>query len=138
MAQRNRKVAKRGNDYHATEQVDDNILPNASELAKYKSIDPDLIDFLKERAKIEQEQRHKFNNEVITLNKREQRLHHGLNYAALICGLIVIVLAMGLSYLLITKEQILVGTIFGGIGIGYVAYLFISVINKSVQQQSKN
>lgn len=130
MAKRNRQVQQRGTDFRATELLDDNLLPSPEDLIKYKEVDPSIIEFLKERAKIEQETRHEFNREIIKLNKREQKLTHGLNYAALFCGLIIILSAMFLSYTLITNGQVVTGSVFGGIGILYVAYLFISVINR--------
>lgn len=132
MAKRERRVSKQGSDYRAFEKLDDNLLPSAQELISYKEVDPTLIDFLKERAKIEQDKRHEFNSEMITLNKREQRYTHGLNYLSVICGLVVILGAMYLSYTLITLGHVLSGSIFGGIGILYVTYLFISVANKGV------
>lgn len=136
MAKRNRQVNKKGQDFHATEEVNDHLLPTPQELVEYKKVDPSIIEFLKERAIVEQDARHKFNGEIVKLNNREQKLNHGLNYAALFCGFIIIMAAMFLSYTLITLGHILGGSVFGGIGILYVAYLFLSVINKSVKPPS--
>lgn len=137
LAKRNRQVKKKGHDFHATEEVNDYILPSAQELVEYKAVDSSLIDFLKERAIIEQDERHSFNRDIVKINKREQKLHHGLNYAALFCGFAIIMAAMFLSYTLISLGNVLSGSVFGGIGVLYVAYLFISVINRSAKPPSE-
>ncbi len=130
MAKRQRKVSKRGHNYDAVESLDDNLLPSARELVEYQKVDSDLVPFLKKRAEIEQEKRHDFNDEIIKLNRREQILTHGLNYAALACGFFIVMGAMAMSYMLIIKNFVVLGSIFGGVGLMYVAYLFISVINR--------
>lgn len=132
MARRQRQVSKKGGDFDAVEHLDDNLLPSAQELIEYKEVDSTLVDFLKERAKLEQDKRHSFNDEMVVLNKREQALTHGINYLAVICGLLVILGGMYLSYILITLGHVTQGSIFGGVSMVYVAYLFISVANKKV------
>jgi len=133
LAKRRREVKKKGSDYQAVEDVDDHLLPSAQELIEYKEVDPSLIPFLKERAQIEQEKRHQFNDDMVSLNKREQNYIHIIRYLALLFGFIIVAGAMLMSYLLITGEHVVIGTIFGGVGLLYVAYLFISVANRNVK-----
>jgi len=73
----------------------------------------------------------------VTLNKREQALTHGLNYAALIFGFLIVAGAMVMSYFLIVNSHVIVGSIFGGVALMYFAYLFISVINKNATPPNK-
>lgn len=132
MAKRRREVSKKGTDYQAVEHLDDHLLPSASELEEYKKVDPSLIPFLKDRAQIEQEKRHSFNEDILSLNRREQSLVHRIRYLALALGFLIIAGAMLMSYNLIIKGHVIVGSIFGGVGLIYVAYLFISVANKDI------
>lgn len=138
MAKRKREIQQTDTEYRASEQLDDHILPTAEELIRYKEVDPSIIEFLKERAKQEQNQRHKYNEEILIINKREQRLHHGLNYTALLFGFVIIMSAMYLSYLLISLGHVVSGSIFGGIGIFYVGYLFTSVVKRSNESSNKD
>ncbi len=71
MANRQRKVSKKGSNFEAVESVNDHLLPSAKELKELKEIDESLIPFLMERAEIEQNKRHQQNDEMVMLNKRE-------------------------------------------------------------------
>lgn len=138
MANRQRKVSKKGANFEAIENVNDHLLPSAQELAEYKEVDETLVPFLKERAQIEQEKRHQFNDEIISLNKREQGLVHYIKYMALFLGFFIVMGSMYFSFNLIVEGHVLVGSIFTGVGLLYVAYLFVSIANKNVNPpQSK-
>jgi uncharacterized membrane protein len=126
MAKRKRNVTRHGQNFNASEELDDHLLPSSQELAEYKQIDPTIIDFLKERAIIEQEHRHEMNTSLTTLNKREQFLTHGINYLALIVGAIVLLVAMYISYKLILQDKVITGSVFGGISLAWVLYMLVS------------
>lgn len=120
-----------GNDgrprsFQQQEIYDDNILPNPIELEKYKEIDPTLISFLKERATNEQDARLDFNDRQMGVVEKSGRRNFLINMYAITCALIVIVLGMGLSYLFITNNLPVQGTIFGGAVIYFAARAFLN------------
>ncbi len=131
MANRQRKVSKKGSNFEAVESVNDHLLPSAKELKELKEIDESLIPFLMERAEIEQNKRHQQNDEMVMLNKREQGFVHYIRYLALLLGFFIIAGSMFMSYMLIINNHVIAGSIFTGIGLLYVAYLFVSVANKN-------
>lgn len=64
-----------GNHIEQTVSVDDNILPAPQELAKYKSIDPKIVDFLIKSS--EREQLHRHNQDEKKLNMVCRNLRFG-------------------------------------------------------------
>lgn len=114
----------KGFQHENTEVFDDNLLPEAKEIEALSKIDPDILNWLKERAEKEQDFRHEIfkkrtdilENDVIGTQKLNMR---GMTYA-----FIIIMSGMGFSALLIYLEHLITGTIFSGLTIIYAAALF--------------
>jgi len=79
-----------GVQYEQHVSVDDNILPDASELEKLKELDPDIISWLKERAEKEQDARIEFNKERTNIIKHTSRTTFRIDIYTITCALIVI------------------------------------------------
>lgn len=125
MAKRNRQIARKGQNFVASEQVDDHLLPTAGEIQKYKEADPELPKFLREAASEEQKFRHSMNAKGMKLSFREQFLQYGLNYLGIICASGVAAAGFWFSYKLLLIGFEIQGTIFSGATLVYMAYLFL-------------
>ena len=96
-----------------SEEIDDNLLPDAEEIQKLATIDPDILTWLKSRAEQEQDFRHGFSNRRIKLtNDFEQRQHNTIRIGLFIYGSLVIGCLLG-AYELIIRGLNVQGTIFG-------------------------
>ncbi|MDI9358529.1 MAG: hypothetical protein QM528_06255 [Phycisphaerales bacterium] len=93
---------------------DNQLLPSAEELQKIEQVSHGTIEWIKERAKNEQDARIRFNDNKISLATKDIRLTHSYNFTALFFAFIVIVLFTAVSYLLILSGRNIQGTIFGG------------------------
>lgn len=112
-----------------TEEIDDNLLPDAEEIAKLANIDPTILTWLKSRAEKEQDFRHSFASSRIKLtNDYEQRQHNTLRIGLLIYGLLVVGCLYG-AYSLITKGLNVQGTIFGSAAV--VLAVAVAITKKS-------
>ena len=72
-------AAKKGDQQaiQHTEEIDDSLLPDADEIAKLYSIDPDILTWLKSRAEKEQDFRHTaYNEKVIVIDRQNRREHN--------------------------------------------------------------
>lgn len=96
-----------------SEEIDDNLLPDAEEIKKLSEIDPDILTWLKARAEKEQDFRHDFSKKRIKLtNDYEQRQHNTIRAGLFVYGVLVVGALWG-AYQLIQKGFNLQGTIFG-------------------------
>lgn len=96
-----------------SEEIDDNLLPDAEEIQKLAVIDPNILTWLKSRAEKEQEFRHEFSKSRIKLtNDYEQRQHNTVRLGLVIYAALVIVCIWG-AYQLILRGLNVQGTIFG-------------------------
>jgi hypothetical protein len=112
------KMAQRDATQHRQtelkEVLDDSLLPDAEEIAKLKTHDPDIMNWLKERVAIEQEFRHNYafkrNDSIEGMHKRE----HGTVRIGLLIYLICFLGCIIPSYLLLSNGHSVGGSIFGG------------------------
>lgn len=111
----------KGVSFEHSESFDDNLLPEAAELARLIEIDPDIMDWIKVTTSKEQEARHDFNSRKIGLFETAQNKSFKMDRLQVICATLVILAGMGLSAFLIIKDQIIVGSIFGGATIAFAA-----------------
>jgi len=132
MAKQRRKAQitkKQGQLGHIYEEiVDDNLLPDADEISKLSKIDPDIMQWLKERAEKEQEFRQKAFMERLELVKKNERGSRWINYAGLLFSFLLLGGGMYSSYLLIMAGHTLVGTLFSGVVLITVASMFLSKV----------
>ena len=109
-----------------TQIADDYPLPPADELAKLKEVNPELINFIMERAKQEQEMRHEELHETLNLEKEETKHRHRRDYFSLVLAFLIVIAAFGISYSLLTNGFGVVGTIFAGATLVVVVGLFLN------------
>ena len=110
--------------------IDDSLLPEAKELAKLKEIDPNIVDWIKERAEKEQNARHEFNNRKISLIEKEAKRNFTVDIITILSAFFIIVLGMGFSYFLIMNKMEITGTIFAGATIVFAANAFLNYRKK--------
>ena len=103
-----------GISFEHSESFDDNLLPEAEELARLKMLDPDIIEWIKATTSKEQAARHDSNSRKIKIIESAQAKAYRMDRFQVICASIIILAGMGLSAFLILKDQIIVGSIFGG------------------------
>ena len=135
MAKQRRKAAltkQKGQIGHIYEEVvDDNLLPDAEEIAKLHQIDPNIMEWLKERAEKEQDFRQKAFLERLNLVKRNERGSRWINYAGLFFSFILLGGGMLSSYYLIMGGHTLIGTLFSGVVLISVASMFLSKVKSN-------
>ncbi len=105
--------------------IDDNLLPPAEELARLQEIDPDAIQWIKERVKQEQDARIRFNDNRVELSKYDMTITRNQNMLALIFAFLIIVLGLVFSTYLIYSKLEIQGTIFAGATIVMAATMFL-------------
>lgn len=115
-----------GHHIEHTETVDDNLLPDASEIAKLYQMDPDILQWLKNRAEREQDFRHKYALERVDVLKKNEANTRSLNKFGLTYAFIIFMSGMAFSCFLIYKGHTVTGTIFSGVTLLLAASLFIS------------
>jgi len=118
--QQQNKLAKTNHGEYMVEQhfaIDDSLLPSSNELEKLKKIDPSIVQWIKERAEIEQNARIGFNNTQLKLTEYNLHKTHRFNYTALIFSFILFLSILGLSAYFIINGLSVTGTIFGGAAI---------------------
>lgn len=109
------RISKAGNGMSIEQIVaqDDSLLPAPVELAAFKDVDANIIPWMLEQTKKEQEHRHKTDNDKIKLMNRavtNDRIF-------IVFYLLLILLFVCLSALFVYLEKNISGSIFGVCGI---------------------
>jgi len=113
------------------DSIDDSLLPSAVELEKLKEIDPSIIQWIKERAEIEQNARIEFNKKQTDISEYHIHKTHNFNSTALVFSFILFLVILGLSAFFVIKELPVTGTIFGGTAIITAIIFFLKATTKS-------
>ncbi len=115
------------------ETYDDNALPLAEEIERYKQIDPSFIPFIQEYIKNEQIARRENREAFTSLENRKLDLANDTNRKLFRLDLTTLILAativlggMAVSAVLICVGQVLTGTIFSGLTLVYAANSFLN------------
>ena len=116
--------------------VDDYMLPATDELIKLKEIDPTIIEWIKRRSEIEQDARIRFNDNRMSLTKKDLNSMFWINIICLLFAFIIIVLGILFSYVMIKNDMKIEGTIFAGTTIVIAASLFLRR-GKATNKQKK-
>jgi uncharacterized membrane protein len=108
------------------EEVDDSLLPDAAEIEKLHSLDPQILPWLKARAEQEQTFRQKAfldrNGKIDNQNKREHNtIRYGLTLYSLLVGLCI-----AASYFLLDNGHSVQGSLFGGAAIVLALAVLVS------------
>jgi uncharacterized membrane protein len=140
MAKQSRKAQVSRSKHHQghiiEEVFDDNLLPDASEIKKLSELDPNIIQWLKERAEKEQEFRHKtFASRVKLVSKTERGLRW-INYLGLLCSFLLLGGGMFLSYTLIMNEHEVLGSVFSGVILVPIASIFMSKVKSNNNEKT--
>jgi uncharacterized membrane protein len=120
------------------EVFDDNLLPDASEIKKLAELDPDIMNWLKQRAEAEQGFRHKaYNNRVTIVSKTERGLRW-INYFGLFFSFLLLGGGMYLSYVLIIEDHEILGSVFSGFMLLAIGSLFMSKVKSNNNEKTPN
>lgn len=118
-------------EHHVIE--DDTLLPSADELMKLNDISPGIVEWIMNRAEIEQNARIEFNKQRVEITKKEVMHIHRYNTIALCMAFILAVSFLSLSfYLMYTSHEILGSIFVGSTMIAIVSY-FIKAKNRTVR-----
>lgn len=122
------KAAARHNHagMHHQIEFDDNPLPPSEELAKYKSLDDDIINWIKLRADKEQSSRLKIQECESNIRDKGVKRRFQIDMSTLIFAFIIILGGMALTYLLIMNDKPIAGGIFGGVTLLAAARAFLN------------
>lgn len=115
----------RGTQQEQTEIFDDNLLPDATEIAALANLDPNILEWLKSRAEKEQDFRHQAFNRRTEILAGDIKGDQRINIIGLILAFLIIMGGMAFSSYLISLGHLVTGTIFSGLTIVYAAALFI-------------
>ncbi|NBB32097.1 hypothetical protein, partial [Cellulophaga sp. BC115SP] len=98
--------------YEHQENYEDNLLPEAQELAKLKEVDPTLLPWLISRIEKEQDGRLSFNERQITLLEEETKRNYRLTSTSLYLAFFIALAGMGFSAYLVYSNLPIAGSIF--------------------------
>lgn len=112
-----------------TEVFDDNLLPDASEIEKLHAIDPDILQWLKSRAEKEQDFRHNSFDKRVQITENHNKREHNTTRMALMIYFFLVAACLVASYLLISNDKKIAGSIFGGVGV--IMALAVLITRKS-------
>ena len=113
------------------ESIDDSLLPDSQELTKLKELDPNIMDWIKERASKEQDARLEFDRRKISLLENNSKRSHYVDFFTISCAFLIILACMVFSYFLLEKGQSITSTIFAGITIILAANSFLNFRKKT-------
>ncbi|MFI3263970.1 MAG: DUF2335 domain-containing protein [Rikenellaceae bacterium] len=127
-----------GQQEEQTVTVDDCCLPVASELEAYSKINPDIILFLMEISKKEQEHRHKIENKQAEIVEVNNNYSYNVNRRGMLYAFLIIVLSLFFSGFLIYFEKNIAGSIFGGVTLATTIAIFMPRRRRSNVEDSDN
>lgn len=105
----------RGDSIEQHESYDDSLLPDAGELARLQELDPDIMNWIKDRSAKEQDERILFNNRKISLIEGTARKAFAIDVLTILIAFLTIIAAMGFSAFLVYNNLKIEGTIFAGV-----------------------
>jgi uncharacterized membrane protein len=108
------------------ENYEENLLPEAQELAKLKDVDPTLLPWLISRLEKEQDARLSFNDRQVSLLEKETQRNYTLTSTSLWLAFSVALTGMGFSAYLVANDLAIAGTIFAGVTLLSVVTAFLN------------
>ena len=111
------------------EVLDDNLLPDATEIEKLHRIDNNILEWLKQTAEKEQEFRHQAFSKKLKIAEDTERGIRQISKLGIIFSFIIVVLGMFFSGFLIYIGQTVIGTIFAGGIILSIVSAFLRKVN---------
>ena len=110
------------------EILDDNLLPDATEIEKLHRIDNNILEWLKQTAEKEQEFRHQAFTKKLQIAEDSEKGLRRISQLGIIFSFIIVVLGMFFSGFLIYIGQTIIGTIFAGGIILSIVSAFLSKV----------
>lgn len=139
MAKQQRKQqivrSEHGQGHMVEETLDDNLLPDASEIERLQNLDPHIMEWLKSSAEKEQAFRHKTYQERINIVKASDKGDRIINILGLVFSFIIVLCGMLFSAYLIREGYEILGSIFAGGLILSIISLFMSKVNKQSNKE---
>jgi uncharacterized membrane protein len=105
--------------------LDNSLLPMADELERLVAIDKDLLEWIKKRAEIEQDERIKFNNHRMLEYRMQGKRTHFVSVISLLMAYTIIVGGGIASVFLALNESPIEGSILGGVTLVAAAGVFL-------------
>lgn len=135
--QRKQQIVKseHGQGHMVEEILDDNLLPDATEIERLQSLDPDIMNWLKSSAEKEQAFRHKTYQERIDIVKKADKGDRIINILGLVFSFIIVLSGMLFSAYLINEGHEVLGSIFAGGLILSIISLFLSKVKKQSNKE---
>ena len=104
---------------------DNSLLPMADELERLVAIDKKLLEWIKKRAEIEQDERINFNNHRMSEYRLQGKRTHIVNVISLLMAFTIIVGGGAASVFLALNESPIEGSILGGVTLVAAAGVFL-------------
>lgn len=115
--------------------IDDNFLPPAEELSKYREVSDEIIPWIMKRVENEQNARLEFNSNNMNLAKCDLKFRHVYDILALLLAFIVIICGICATLWLITKGYNVASTMFAG---GTIAIMVYAILGKKKSGENKH
>ena len=122
-----------GKQLEQTVSVDDNSLPQ--ELSQYQKISPNIVEFLIETARKEQEHRHYMEKEKLELIKESEQKDAKMNIRGMRFAFLSLVIFMGITAFALYLDKPWFSGIFGGITILSIMSIFVEVGKKPKKEK---
>lgn len=119
-------------------EIDDSPLPSPEELERYHSLDPTLMEWLKNRADKEQDARLKIYQVDADLRLGAQNKRYRVDVYTLTLAFLIILSGMFFSSFLLIRGFNLAGTIFAGISVIAAAKAFLNFRKPSMPPKQEN
>jgi uncharacterized membrane protein len=122
------EIVRKGNDVVGRNhhEVDDNPLPDAEYIAKLYDKDPNILEWLKERAAKEQDYRHEFSKKHLSAVDQSNIRHHSTTRIGILALVIIILVLSACSTFLLINDHKVGGSIFGSSAFFIAITLFVS------------
>lgn len=115
-----------GKQVEQTVSVDDFSLPTAQELKAYQEINPNIVTFLLETSKKEQEHRHKTENKKIDIIRYSEHKNGRMNWWGMFFAFLSLVALVGLSALALYLDHEWFAGIFGFSAVVSIVTVFVN------------
>lgn len=110
---------------------DNNPMPSADDLAKYKNIDPKFVEYFIRITDEERAMRHKVTNERMELLSQERKHRHSERRLGLIFAFIALLGFLGITFYALYTDKSWLAGIFSVLSVGGVISAFTSSGHKS-------
>ena len=115
-----------GQQVEVSYTVSDSMLPSPQELAEYQKIDADIVPFLMEMAKNEQQHRHKMDEEKMKVLKSSESRITRINIWGMFFAFLALVTLVGLSALALYLDKPWFAGIFGFTAVVSIVSIFVN------------